>query len=250
MSKEQSPAFQFYAADYLSDINTQLMTPEEEGCYLRLMCYCWREGDLPADREQLKALCKGVSLSDRVAMCFELHGDRLRHKRLDSERQRQADFRQSKSEAGAKGNVIRWGKKSKRIIAQRSHSDTSAIAKDRSSSSSSSSNNNSLSNAEAKAAAKRKSHTVPADFVVTAEMREELKGERPDVDIDLETRKFRDHEFKDAHSNWVGVWKNWIRRANGGAPAGNGWKPGGTTPNSYQQNSKPFAGTPTYVPKQ
>lgn len=129
MSKEQSPAFQFYPSDYLSDINVQLMTVVEEGCYIRLLAYCWTEGDLPDDPETLKALCKGVSLSDRVRSCFESHGDRLRHKRLDAERLKQAEFREAKSQAGIQGNIKRWGTKRKPGIAKRSLCDVLRVAK-------------------------------------------------------------------------------------------------------------------------
>jgi Protein of unknown function (DUF1376)/DnaB-like helicase C terminal domain len=56
-----SPAFQFYPADYLADANVQMMTLEEEGAYIRLLSYCWREGTIPADNASLSRLCKGAS---------------------------------------------------------------------------------------------------------------------------------------------------------------------------------------------
>lgn len=36
---------------------------------------------------------------------------------------------------------------------------------------------------------------------------------RPDLDVDLEIEKFRDHEFKDPRSNWDATFRNWIRNA-------------------------------------
>lgn len=130
MSKELSPAFQFYPSDFLSDSNVMRMSMEERGCYITLLSTCWKEQFLPADRDELKLICNGVSVSDRVAMCFESHGDILRHKRLDFERQKQAENRSMKSIAGQKGNDKRWGKrkKTKKIIAVGSHRDNSAIA--------------------------------------------------------------------------------------------------------------------------
>lgn len=36
----KSPAFQFYAAEFLADENVVLMTNQEVGCYIKLMAYC------------------------------------------------------------------------------------------------------------------------------------------------------------------------------------------------------------------
>jgi len=53
----------------------------------------------------------------------------------------------------------------------------------------------------------------PPDFSVTAEMRAWAKANVPGVDIELETAKFRDHEFTKVHSDWTAAWRNWMRRA-------------------------------------
>jgi uncharacterized protein YdaU (DUF1376 family) len=100
MSKEKAPAFQFYAADYLADINVQLMTMEEEGCYCRLMAYCWREGSLPADPDTLASLCKGTVPSDRIMSCFTIRDGRLVHKRLEEEREKHAEWRKKCAKGG------------------------------------------------------------------------------------------------------------------------------------------------------
>jgi len=100
MSKESSPAFQCYAAEYLADVNTQLMTVEEEGCYWRLMLFCWREKSLPRDIESLTALCKGVTPTNRVVSCFTVFGDRLVHDRLERERLKQEEWRIKSAKGG------------------------------------------------------------------------------------------------------------------------------------------------------
>jgi hypothetical protein len=46
--KGKAPAFQFYAADWLADEAASVMSLEEEGAYIRDLCYCWREGSIPA----------------------------------------------------------------------------------------------------------------------------------------------------------------------------------------------------------
>ena len=39
------PAFQFYPNDWLSSPTILLMTPAQEGAYIRLLCYCWSDKD-------------------------------------------------------------------------------------------------------------------------------------------------------------------------------------------------------------
>lgn len=101
------PAFQFYAADYLADEQVQLMSLEEEGVYIRLLAYCWREGSIPADPAKLSAMCKGASatLITVVKGCFNQHperADRMVHLRLEVERQKQARWREKSAEGGKK----------------------------------------------------------------------------------------------------------------------------------------------------
>ena len=110
MSKEKAPAFQFYAAEYLADINVELMTIEDEGCYIRLLAFCWREGSLPNDPEDLAKLCKGVKPTLRVLSCFKPTSDtRILHPRLESERKKRRDFVIEARKAGYKSAAKRWG---------------------------------------------------------------------------------------------------------------------------------------------
>lgn len=109
----KSPAFQFYAADYLADESVQLMTLEEEGIYIRLLAYCWREGSIPADTASLSRLCKGASAETMAQPlgCFISHkrdASRLVHPRLENERKKQENFRQDRRNAGKKGAANRW----------------------------------------------------------------------------------------------------------------------------------------------
>ena len=59
----------------------------------------------------------------------------------------------------------------------------------------------------------RAERVCPPGFVVTQDLLDWARSECPGVDIDRETGKMRDHEFKTARSNWPGVWRNWIREA-------------------------------------
>jgi uncharacterized protein YdaU (DUF1376 family) len=112
----KTPAFQFYAADYLADEQASLMTLEEEGAYIRLLAYCWREGSIPADETLLSRLCKGASTTVLrvVTACFQPcadRPDRLTHKRLDDEREKQAEWREKSAAGGRKSAEKRWAKK-------------------------------------------------------------------------------------------------------------------------------------------
>jgi len=62
--------------------------------------------------------------------------------------------------------------------------------------------------ARARAPARR----VPSDFQITPEMRKWAKEVCPQVNVDRETESLRDHEFRNAHSDWPAVWRQWMRR--------------------------------------
>jgi uncharacterized protein YdaU (DUF1376 family) len=101
----KAPAFQFYAADYLADEQVQLMTLEEEGAYIRLLSYCWREGSIPADEVMLSRLCKGAdsTVLRVVTKCFShsaTDNTRLVHKRLELEREKQQKWAEKSSTGG------------------------------------------------------------------------------------------------------------------------------------------------------
>jgi uncharacterized protein YdaU (DUF1376 family) len=103
MSKEIAPAFQFYAAEYLADANVQIMSIEDEGCYIRLLAYCWREGSIPADPELQARLCKGTVPSSAVTDRFDFPCDdttRLMHPRLEFYREYLENLRKHSAKGG------------------------------------------------------------------------------------------------------------------------------------------------------
>jgi uncharacterized protein YdaU (DUF1376 family) len=53
--------FPFYAADWLADEDVELMTLEQQGAYVRLLCYQWREGSIPADPNKIRNLLGGIN---------------------------------------------------------------------------------------------------------------------------------------------------------------------------------------------
>ena len=73
--ENKSPAFQFYARDFLADINVQLMNMEQRGMYITLLSYAWLEVGIPNDMRKLNLLCNNPDNFDEligdVLSCFE-----------------------------------------------------------------------------------------------------------------------------------------------------------------------------------
>lgn len=119
MSKGRSPAFQFYPSDFLSDENVVLMSNIEVGCYIKLLCFCWKQGSIPADISKIAKLCNEpddimAELWPSIKPCFRNgQPDRLIHPRLDVERKKQERFSKERSESGKKGAEKRWKNKQK-----------------------------------------------------------------------------------------------------------------------------------------
>lgn len=116
MPQTKPPAFQFYAADFLTD--TMALPYETVGIYIRLICYSWINGPIPT----------GVSDLMRITGCFDVkeiskHMACLDHKfedgpshnnqrtlvqpRLESERDKQSAFRANRVKAGRKSGESR-----------------------------------------------------------------------------------------------------------------------------------------------
>lgn len=88
----RSPAFQFYADDFLA--GTLDLSQEEVGAYVRLLCHQWNRGSIPVEPEKQQRLAGG-SVSVDVLAKFRLQPDgRLVNERLEMERAKQAAFRE------------------------------------------------------------------------------------------------------------------------------------------------------------
>ncbi|MBP3955417.1 DUF1376 domain-containing protein [Gemmata sp. G18] len=117
----KSPAFQFYAKDWLSSSKIALMPPEYEGAYIRLLAYCWDSGDcsLPDDDTVLSRLSRlgegwlngGSSV---VRHCFMPHPAKpgfLTNHRLLEEAEKQAAWQRKSAEGGRKSAAKRAEKR-------------------------------------------------------------------------------------------------------------------------------------------
>jgi hypothetical protein len=117
----KSPAFPLYAQDFISDENVVLMNNQEVGCYIKLLCFNWKQGSIPNDIDKIARLCGedgGVmaELWQAIKPCFvELKKSpgRLVNPRIEKERQIQQRYRDGQSERGKLGAAKRWKNKDK-----------------------------------------------------------------------------------------------------------------------------------------
>ena len=115
----KAPAFRFYANEWLSSTQIALMTPAQEGAYIRLLCHAWNDPDcsIPDDDQQLAVLSRlgeewGKGGYNLVKACFQPHPNkphRLVNTRLLEERKKQEEWRAKSSLGGQKSAQTRWG---------------------------------------------------------------------------------------------------------------------------------------------
>lgn len=119
---EQSPAFQFYANDWISEPARMRMSLEEQGAYILLYCHCWRGYSIPYDHEILSKMCnctidKIKKMLPHLLPLFEIkefNGDKyLICLQAEEERKEQELNRKKRQAAGRKGAEARWGKDDK-----------------------------------------------------------------------------------------------------------------------------------------
>lgn len=119
MAPEKAPAFQFYPRDFLTAEDQAALSLEQCGAYIRLLCICWLEHTIPDDPARLARIIGGGITSKRltaiwpdIRQCFipdaEVPG-RLRHGRLDREREEQRKWREKCAAGGRKGQLNRKG---------------------------------------------------------------------------------------------------------------------------------------------
>jgi len=111
----KAPSFQWYPADYLADMQVRMLSWASRGLYVELLCFCWREGYIPADSTAIAQLtgCHDLAIIEPCLLLFSDSGEsgKLIHKRLEKERDKQNEHRKERAEAGKKGAESRWGNK-------------------------------------------------------------------------------------------------------------------------------------------
>lgn len=101
-----SPAFSFYAKDFLA--GTATMSLQEVGAYIRLLSYEWDAGSVPAEPNERACVLGCAKAQERelwkkVGKKFVLRGDVYINERLEQERQKQLTRRQRLSDNGKLG---------------------------------------------------------------------------------------------------------------------------------------------------
>jgi uncharacterized protein YdaU (DUF1376 family) len=122
----KSPSFQFYPADWLASMTISLMTPAEEGAYIRLLAYAWQQPDcgLPDDDTILAGLSRlgsdwqnGSSNTLRtVFVPVEKYPGRIFNIRLLSERKKQDEYHNAKRAAGVSSGKSRRKTREQRSV--------------------------------------------------------------------------------------------------------------------------------------
>lgn len=106
MSPQKSPAFSFYARDFLAGTST--MSLQEVGAYVRLLAYQWDAGSVPAEADE-RARVMGCAKSQerdlwkRIGKKFTLRDGVYYNDRLEEERTKQTERRQRLSDNGKLG---------------------------------------------------------------------------------------------------------------------------------------------------
>ena len=101
------PAFQFYPDDYLG--GTRTMTLAQKGAYMDLLCLQWSQSEIHQD--DIDFVCKSLTAEDkaRVLRKFKQSGiNCFQNERLESERQKQIEYREQQAAKGRKGMAKRW----------------------------------------------------------------------------------------------------------------------------------------------
>lgn len=116
MPAEKSPAFQFYPKDFLSSDSVSLMTSEQVGAYVMLLCHAWLKPEgLPGAMSSLAKLSR-VSQArftrciwPALVTCFQqTESGHWINLRLERERAAQEAHRSERSQSGKRGAATRW----------------------------------------------------------------------------------------------------------------------------------------------
>ncbi len=213
--------YERHIGDYLKD--TVGLSMLEDGAYNRLIDQGYViEGPLPKDN--VYRLARANTPAEKRAVdfvlgtFFVLTPEGYRQKRIDVEVAR-FQGKQRKARASAE---VRWNKSDGNAIADanaskpdmRTHSEGNATrARPQSPVTSNQKEIPPASRVPPADAGKRPTKKCPATFEVTPELRAWADQHAPGVDVDRETETLRDHTFATARVDWVGTWRNWMRKA-------------------------------------
>lgn len=228
------PWFPFYPADFLGAEKVQLMTNEQVGMYVKLLCYQWMEGSIPEKSSSDIAVLR-LGWGDETEMrdfnsiletCFVKHPTekgRLINKRLDEIRREQEEISLRKQEAG------RAGGRAKARLAVLGSCQLSATSKRLANSSYSESESKSESNSDIGLSEQRtvavlpngstpkrvvnRGSAIPDDFVFNE--RGEAMAQGYGLNPHKELAAFRDYHIANGtvFRDWQAAFRTWLRNA-------------------------------------
>jgi len=118
-----SQSSQFYWSDFL--LGTALLSCEEVGAYMRLLCFQWQEGSLPNDAKLLARLAQADerTISAILHKFSESSDGKLRNRKMEDVRKSLNAYKKTRSENGKRG-----GRPKKHVVsvclAQKKHSES------------------------------------------------------------------------------------------------------------------------------
>lgn len=111
------PWFPMWAVDFVNSRKVRVMTPEEVGVYILLLCHQWNDGPLPDDERELSVLANGADANTVEAVLervFARTEDGWVNERLELVREEQEEKREQKVRAGKASAKARRRKKIER----------------------------------------------------------------------------------------------------------------------------------------
>ncbi len=112
---KNSPSFQYYPADLISDPDLLTWDMEMIGIYWWTISYLWLNGGLIDSKPEVirsltrrKRIDKAFLIWDKIKFKFILEDGKISHKRVTEEMQKQAEQRLMKEKAGKMGAEKRW----------------------------------------------------------------------------------------------------------------------------------------------
>lgn len=124
MATNKSPAFQFYTRDFMSCDKVMLMSNQEVGGYIMLLCQCWNRGSLPIDEDELALYARmtpsvWAESRDRIMVCFVRSKKGWEHKRLKAEKKKQKENSKARSKSARIGVQMRKAAKDSGLDARK-----------------------------------------------------------------------------------------------------------------------------------
>lgn len=194
--------YEHHLGDYAAA--TGHLSWDEDMAYTRLLrAYYHHEKGIPQDQAYRLARASTSGQKKAVdavlAEFFTIADGSYHQKRADEEIERFHD-KQRKAKASAEA---RWAHTERNANAMRTHSEGNAPRHQ---------TPDTIPKEKKKPSASR-TRRCPEAFTVPGNVWMGMAGECPGLDLERETAKFRDWEFKTPKSDWLAAWRTWMRKA-------------------------------------